>query len=85
MAKPKLIIHEIGSKHSGCGRLYFNGSTFDYTYDDGRCGDIMLAVRFLIEIGFVNKEDVLLFYDCCGESDEGIYHYLNKLIEATEK
>ena len=81
---PKLIIHETDS-HGG-GAIYYKGNTYNYAYDDSRCGDIMLAVSFLIEIGFINKEDVLCFFDC-GEkqSDENIYHYLNKLIEATEK
>lgn len=84
MAKPKLIIHETDS-HGG-GTLYFNGTTVHYAYDDSRCGDIGLAVNFLIEIGFIDEKDVLLFCDC-GEkdSDDNIYHYLGKLIEATEK
>ena len=84
MAKHKLIIHE--TRNSGCGTLYFNGITTSYAYDDGKCGDIGMAVNFLIEIGFINDEDVLLFNDCGKkDSNENIYHYLNKLIEATEE
>ena len=79
----KLIIHETDSH--GCGTLHYNGITHNYSYDDSRCGDIMLAVNFLIEIGFIKSEDVLLFFDCGREPSDDIYYYLNNLIEATEK
>lgn len=84
MAKPKLIIHETDSP--GVGAIYYKGNTYNYTYEDSRCGDIMLAISFLIEIGFINEKDVLRFFECDKkDADTNIYSYLNKLIEATEK
>ena len=61
MAKPKLIIHETDSH--GSGAIYYKGNTYNYAYDDSKCGDMMLAIGFLIEIGFVNEEDVLRFFE----------------------
>lgn len=55
-----LIIHETDCH--GCGTVYYNGTEVRYSYDD-EIGDIRRAVEFLIEIGYVNPEDVLIFDD----------------------
>ena len=59
MAKPKLVIHETDCH--GCGKVHYNGRTESYYYDDGYMSDVRIAVEGLIEIGFINKEDVLIF------------------------
>ncbi len=59
MAKPKLVIHETDCH--GCGKVHYNGRTESYSYDDGYMGDVRVSVEGLIEIGFLNKEDVLIF------------------------
>lgn len=69
----KLIIHETDCH--GSGRIYYKGSTDYYSYDD-ESGDIAAAVRVLINIGFINPDDVLIY-----EGDE-IYSELAKFIEA---
>lgn len=57
----KLIIHETNSH--GSGVIHYNGTTMEYTYDDGNLGDVRRTVENLIEIGFIKKEDVEIF-DC---------------------
>jgi hypothetical protein len=69
----KLIIHETDCH--GSGRIYYKGYTDYYSYDD-ESGDIAAAVRALINIGFINPDDVLIY-----EGDE-IYGVLAKLTEA---
>jgi hypothetical protein len=69
----KLIIHETDCH--GSGRIYYKGYTDYYSYDD-ESGDIAAAVRTLINIGFINPDDVLIY-----EGDE-IYNELAKFIEA---
>lgn len=69
----KLIIHETDCH--GSGRIYYKGSTDYYSYDD-ESGDIAAAVRALINIGFIDPYDVVIY-----EGDE-IYSVLAKLIEA---
>lgn len=56
----KLIIHETDCH--GCGRYHYNGKTKYYAYDD-ETGDIRGAVEALIEIGFINAEDVEIYDD----------------------
>ena len=59
MAKPKLVIHETDCH--GCGIVYYNGKKENYSYDDSYLGDVRMTVEGLIEIGFINKEDVVIF------------------------
>ena len=65
----KLIIHETDCH--GCGFVIYNGHVVSYTYDDGYFGDVASTVQALIDIGFINKDDVKIF-----EGDD-----LYKLIE----
>lgn len=69
----KLIIHETDCH--GSGRMYYNGRADYYSYDDD-AGNVAAAVRALIDIGFINPDDVLIY-----EGDE-IYNELAKFIEA---
>ena len=69
----KLIIYETDCH--GSGRIYYKGYTDYYSYDD-ESGDIAAAVRALINIGFINPDDVLIY-----EGDE-IYSELAKFIGA---
>ena len=69
----KLIIHETDCH--GSGRIYYRGYTDYYSYDD-ETGNIAAAVKALINIGFINPDDVLIY-----EGDE-IYDELAKLNEA---
>lgn len=55
MKKRKLIIHETDSH--GCGYYRYNGTVERYVYDDAP-GDMRAAVEALIEIGFIDKDDV---------------------------
>jgi hypothetical protein len=71
MSKPKLIIHEIDCH--GCGRVYYNGKSDHYTYDDGEWGDVRTTVEKLIDIGFIKYEDVVIFTD-----EDNIYEYVEK-------
>ena len=69
----KLIIHETDCH--GSGRIYYKGSTDYYSYDDDS-GNVAAAVQALINIGFINPDDVLIY-----EGDE-IYGELARFIEA---
>ena len=71
MSKLKLIIHETDC-HGG-GYVYYNGKCDDYTYDDGKWGDVKSTVEALIDIGFINEEDVVIF-----DNDAEIYKYVEK-------
>ena len=55
----KLIINETDCH--GCGEYFFNGTHGTYTYDDGESGDLRATIEFLIEIGFIKKEQVKIF------------------------
>lgn len=70
----KLIIHETDCH--GCGRIYYNGRFDTYAYDDN--ADVKIAVQSLIDIGFINPDDVVIF-----EEDE-IYTKLADLLEIEE-
>ena len=56
--KHKLIIHE--TDYHGCGKVYYKGNCDYYSYDD-ESGDVAAAVRFLINIGFIKEEDVMMY------------------------
>ena len=58
----KLIIHQ--TDIHGSGNIYHNGKTHYYSYDD-ETGDVGAAVRTLIDIGFIEEDDV-----CFIEGDE---------------
>lgn len=57
MSKPKLIIHET-DPHGG-GYIYYNGKCDSYCYDDGAWGDVRTTVQELINIGFIDTDDVV--------------------------
>jgi hypothetical protein len=57
MNKPKLIIHE--TDYHGCGNIYYNGKIDYYSYDEH--GNVKLVVEQLIDLGFINKDDVAIF------------------------
>lgn len=71
MNKPKLIIHETDCH--GSGKIYYNGKSDMYAYDDSYWGDVRLTVEALIKIGFINAEDVAIFTD-----DNEIYKLVEK-------
>lgn len=68
--KEKLIIHE--TDHHGCGTVIYKGNTDTYSYDDELTGDIRAAVQFLIDIGFIDENEVRII-----EGDD-IYDLLDK-------
>ena len=70
----KLIIHE--TDYHGCGTIYYNGKIDTYAYDDN--ADVKTAVQSLIDIGFINPDDVVIF-----EGNE-IYPKLVDLLEIEE-
>ncbi len=70
----KLIIHETDCH--GCGTVYYNGASTKYAYDD--VGDIKSAVQVLLDIGFLNENDVEIF------EDDKIYEKLADLLEIEE-
>lgn len=55
----KLIIHETDCH--GCGTIVYNGHVESYSYDDSYFGDVASTVQALIDIGFINKDDVKIF------------------------
>ena len=67
----KLYIHETDC-HGG-GYVYYNGKCDEYLYDDGRWGDVKSTVEALIDIGFINEEDVAIF-----TNDDNLYEYVEK-------
>ena len=69
MSKPKLIIHETDCH--GSGVIYYNGQCEGYAYDD-EYGDVRAAVQGLINIGFINPEDVAIF------TDDDVYKMVEK-------
>lgn len=76
--KPKLIIHETDCH--GCGNIYYNGQYYYYSYDDGRFGDVRCTIEELIKIGFINREDVVIFDD-----DEEIYKLVEKGLSLNDR
>lgn len=74
MAKSKLIIHETDCH--GCGRIYFEGRIENYSYDDGRFGDVRTTVENLIDLGFINPDDVIIFDDY----GNNIYDFVEKVL-----
>ena len=75
--KPKLIIHETDCH--GCGTVYYNGKEEHYSYDDGSFGDVRTTVDALIDLGFINSEDVIVFD---GSEDKSLYYYVEKGMNA---
>ena len=53
----KLIINETDY---GCGEYFFNGICGTYSYGSQH-GDLRAAIEFLLEIGFIKKEQVKIF------------------------
>jgi hypothetical protein len=74
MAKSKLIIHETDCH--GCGRIYFEGRTESYAYDDGTYGDVRRTVESLIDFGFIDPDDVIIFDDC----GNNIYEFVESIL-----
>ena len=77
MHKSKLIIHETDSH--GCGRVYYNGESDMYAYDDGYWGDVRVTVEALIKLGFINAEDVVIF-----TNDDELYKLVEKGLNVNE-
>jgi hypothetical protein len=72
--KPKLIIHETDCH--GSGRIYFDGKAEHYSYDDGGYGDVRRTVECLIDLGFINSDDVIIF----DEYDNNIYEFVERVM-----
>jgi hypothetical protein len=66
----KLYIHETDCH--GCGNIIYEDKVRSYTYDDGEFGDARATVKALIDLGFINPDDVVFI-----EGDE-IYDYLKE-------
>lgn len=79
MAKSKLIIHETDCH--GSGRIYFDGKVEHYSYDDGGLGDVRRTVEGLIDLGFIDPEDVIIFDDY----DNNIYKFVEKSLDKSNK
>ena len=73
MAKSKLIIHETDCH--GSGTIYFEGRTENYSYDDGTYGDVRRTVESLIDFGFIDPDDVIIF-----DEYENIYKFVEKAL-----
>lgn len=65
----KLYIHETDCH--GQGNVIYKGQVHYYCYD-GESGDVKAAVKALIDIGFINPDDVVFI-----DGDE-IYDYLKE-------
>lgn len=65
----RLYIHETDCH--GCGNVIYKGQVHYYCYD-GESGDVKAAVKVLIDIGFINPDDVV-FID-----GDDIYDYLKE-------
>lgn len=73
----KLIIHETDCH--GCGTVIYNGHIVSYTYDDGYLGDVASTVQALIDMGFINKDDVKIF------NGDDFYKFVeNKILEEVD-
>ena len=59
MSKPKLIIHETDCH--GKVFIHYNDTIEYYCYDDGSWGDVKATIKKLIDIGFIDKNDVVIF------------------------
>ena len=71
VAKKKLIIHETDCH--GCGTYYYNGIAERYAYDD--VGDVKTVVQALIDIGFINPDNVIII------DNDNIYSIVEKMFE----
>lgn len=70
----KLIVHE--TDIHGNGYVQYNGSGFHYLYDDE--GNAKVIIEELINIGFINEDDVLFL-----DGDE-IYEMLDEALANSE-
>ena len=67
-----LIIHE--TDYHDCGTVYHNGTELQYSYDD-EMGNLRGAVEFLISIGFIDPETVIIF-----DNGNSIYEQIDELL-----
>lgn len=58
MKNKKLIVHEINCH--GEGIVTYDGQSRYYCYD-GDGGDMKQAINFLVDIGFIDPEEVVVF------------------------
>ena len=65
----KLYIHE--TVCYGQGNVIYKGQVYPYSYE-GERGDLKLATEALIDIGFINPDDVVFI-----DGDE-VYDYLRE-------
>lgn len=73
MSNKKLVIHETDPEGYGYFGVLGEGSNFRfYNFEDEETGDILTAVRNLINVGFINRDDVLFL------KDKDIYNYLKE-------
>lgn len=73
MSNKKLVIHETDPEGRGYFGVLGEGSNFRfYNFEDEETGDILTAVRNLINVGFINRDDVLFL------KDKDIYNYLKE-------
>ena len=79
MAKSKLIIHETDCY--GSGRIYFEGKAEFYSYDDGGYGDVRRTVECLIDLGFINSDDVIIL----DKYDNNIYKFVEISLDKSNK
>lgn len=71
--RKKLVIHELDYHGQGHFGILGNPKSFlPYSYEDENTGDIHLAVENLINVGFIDKKDVLLI------SGPEIYEYIKE-------
>lgn len=68
-----LIIHE--TDYHGCGTVYYDGTEIHYSYDD-EMGNIRGAVEFLISIGFIDPETVIIF-----DNGNSIYEQIDEFLK----
>ena len=71
MSNKKLVIHETDPEGCGYFGVLGEGSNFRF-YNFEETGDILTAVRNLINVGFINRDDVLFL------KDKDIYNYLKE-------
>lgn len=73
MSNKKLVIHETDPEGCGYFGVLGEGSNFRfYNFEDEETGDMWPAVKNLINVGFINRDDVLFL------KDKDIYNYLKE-------
>lgn len=69
----KLVIHESEAEGFGHFGILGDASSFkEYNYGDEETGNVWTVVKNLINVGFVNRDDVLFI------KDTDIYNYLKE-------